>query len=176
MNKNRIWNEWFEEIRGESGLELLLLAAAKRRRKRKIRYGAMVASALAFMGLICWQMWQGEPNAEGRSIANGPSAPLPKRNHELLPKFPEAGGYIQAPQGAIPANPITVPDGLAAKPAQPEPDGKFHVSLTILSDEELFDLLKGQSVALVGEKGNRRVVFLEPVSAGKNPEPKHKNK
>lgn len=173
MREDGLWNDWFEEIKGESSLDLLLLAAAKRRRKRMVRYGAMGAFAMACIGLICWQIWPREQNPETPSIANGNTPPLPKRNYPLLPKFPEAGGPAMPPEESGPVRPIPSPNGLAVKPGTPEEENKAHVSLSILSDDELFDLLKGQSVAIVGEKGHRRVVFLESVSA-RNHSPKNK--
>jgi hypothetical protein len=168
MREDGLWNDWFEEIKGESSLDLLLLAAAKRRRKRMVRYGTMGAFALASLGLICWQMWPKEPSPGTPPIANGNTPPLPKRNYPLLPKFPEAGVPAGPPEESVPVRPIPNTNGLAVKPGTPE-ENKAHVSLSILSDDELFDLLKGQSVAIVGEKGHRRVVFLEPVSTRSQP-------
>lgn len=169
MREYGLWNDWFEEIKGDTSLDLLLLAAAKRRRKRMVRYGAMGAFALASVGLICWQIWPKEPSPGTPPIANGNTPPLPKRNYPLLPKFPMDGDPLKPPEESVPVRPIPNTNGLAVKPAIPEGEGKSNVALEILSDDQLFDLLKGQSVAVVGEQGHRRVIFLEPVSSRSHP-------
>ncbi len=175
MREDGVWNEWFEEIKGESTLDLLLVAAAKKRRKRLVRYGAMGAFAVATIGLICWQMWPWEVVSGSPTLAGGNSQPLPKRMYPLLPKFPESGGTAIPSSEPGPASLDPGTNGLAVKPVGPAEGMVPKVSLEIIDDDQLFDLLKGQSVAIVGEKGQRRVIFLDAVSA-RNPPPKKQKK
>lgn len=173
MSEDKFWNDWFLEIKGDSSLDLLLLAAAKRRRRRKVRLGVLGVFAMACIGLIGWKIWPREPNPEAPPIANGNTPSLP---HRQIPPVPDDSGD-EGPSRSTPGptpdskpvRPNSNPNGLAVKPGAPDEESKAQVSLSILSDDELFDLLKGQSVAIVGEKGHRRVIFLEPVSTRNRP-------
>ena len=166
MRDDGLWNDWFTEIKGKSSLELLLQKAAKRRRKRLVRYGAIGAFALASIGLIGWQIWSGGQPFGDSGLASGKLKPLPLK---ALPPAPKSSEGTDSAIQPSPASVGTNVDSAVLNPRQNKSgQGSFsQVSLKLIGDEELFELLEGQSFAIVGEKGSRRVIFLDPTT-GRN--------
>lgn len=163
MRDDGLWNDWFAEIKGNSSLELLLQKAAKRRRKRLVRYGAMGAFAMACVGLICWQIWSGGQPFGDLGLASGKLKPLPLK---ALPPAPRSFEGTDSANQQNQASVGTNVDSAVLNPRRNN-DGEgsvSQVSIKVIGDEELFELLEGRSFAIVGEKGSRRVIFLDPTT------------
>jgi len=150
MNEDRFWGEWFAEFPIEplddkgQGLPQLL-RKAKAKRAGRLRRRSMVA-CLVFASLTLG-IWLGWPLADPNDASIASIAPIHSTNL-LNPEEPTG------PLGT-PIPPTNQP-GLITAGTVPS------VVVKILTDEELFELIRDHPIAIVGEKGSRKAVFLNP--------------
>jgi len=153
QDHDTLWRDLYRDGPAKRSLDTLLLEAKRKRRRRAGVPLVLAAAAVLALAMMAWWAtpWKGGM-IDPPPVAEGNRHQIP--THEEAPPLPRRK-FDQTP-----------PPNLTEDQHAPQPNWVASVGAKEISDEELLDRLKGWPVALVGPKGKRKAVFLEPTGGG----------